>query len=99
MPRAGVAIASGGNAGMAIAWAAQQAGLKATVFLPTTAPDVKVAKLRGYGADVHLVGSEYAEALTACSKFVAATGALEGHAYDSSLMAAGAGTLEDSLLG
>jgi len=97
MPQAGVTIASGGNAGLAFAWAARQQGLKATVFLPTTAPAVKVAKLRGYGAEVHLVGAEYAEALTACREYAEATGALEGHAYDSPLMAAGAGTLVDEI--
>ncbi|MFI5825212.1 threonine/serine dehydratase [Streptomyces rishiriensis] len=93
LPEAGVTIASGGNAGLACAWAAQQQGVRATVFLPATAPEVKVAKLRGYGADVRLVGSEYAEALSACENFTAATGALPSHAYDHPLIAAGAGTL------
>lgn len=93
LPEAGVTIASGGNAGLACAWAAQQQGVRATVFLPTTAPPVKVAKLRGYGADVRLVGAEYAEALAACEEFATATGALASHAYDHPLIAAGAGTL------
>ncbi|MGW0895541.1 threonine/serine dehydratase [Streptomyces goshikiensis] len=94
---AGVTIASGGNAGLACAWAAQQQGVRATVFLPATAPPVKVAKLRGYGADVRLVGTEYAEALTACEDFAGATGALASHAYDHPLIAAGAGTLLEEI--
>jgi threonine dehydratase len=97
LPDAGVTIASGGNAGLACAWAAQQQGVRATVFLPTTAPQVKVAKLRGYGADVRLVGSEYADALAACEDFAAATGALASHAYDHPLIAAGAGTLLEEI--
>ncbi|HEY5834529.1 threonine/serine dehydratase [Streptomyces sp.] len=97
LPDAGVTIASGGNAGMACAWAAQQQGVTATVFLPETAPRVKVAKLRSYGADVRLVGSEYAEALVACEEFAAATGALASHAYDHPLIAAGAGTLLEEI--
>ncbi|MFI8930726.1 threonine/serine dehydratase [Streptomyces sp. NPDC053474] len=97
LPDAGVTIASGGNAGLACAWAAQQQGVTATVFLPTTAPAVKVAKLRGYGAEVRLVGSEYAEALAACEEFAAATGALASHAYDHPLIAAGAGTLLEEI--
>ncbi|WP_329563190.1 threonine/serine dehydratase [Kitasatospora sp. NBC_01266] len=97
LPDAGVTIASGGNAGLACAWAAQQQGVRATVFLPTTAPAVKVAKLRGYGADVRLVGAEYAEALAACEEFAAATGALASHAYDHPLIAAGAGTLLEEI--
>jgi len=97
LPDAGVTIASGGNAGLACAWAARQLGLPATVFLPANAPTVKVAKLRRYGADVRLVGSEYAEALAACRDFAAATGALASHAYDHPLIAAGAGTLLEEM--
>jgi threonine dehydratase len=97
LPDAGVTIASGGNAGLACAWAARQQGVRATVFLPATAPQVKVARLRGYGADVRLVGSEYAEALAACEEFAAATGALASHAYDHPLIAAGAGTLLEEI--
>ncbi|GAA3843599.1 threonine/serine dehydratase [Streptomyces phyllanthi] len=97
LPDAGVTIASGGNAGMACAWAAQQQGVRATVFLPATAPAVKVAKLRSYGADVRLVGAEYAEALAACEDFAATAGALASHAYDHPLIAAGAGTLLEEI--
>ncbi|WP_405961328.1 threonine/serine dehydratase [Streptomyces sp. NBC_00024] len=97
LPRAGVTIASGGNAGLACAWAAQQQNVPATVFLPETAPAVKVAKLRGYGADVRLIGSEYAEALAACQAFASTTGALASHAYDHHLIAAGAGTLMEEI--
>ncbi|MFF4224426.1 serine/threonine dehydratase [Streptomyces abikoensis] len=97
LPEAGVTIASGGNAGLACAWAARLQGVRATVFLPENAPHVKVAKLRGYGADVRLVGAEYAEALAACEEFAATTGALASHAYDHPLIAAGAGTLVDEI--
>ncbi|MFF3327627.1 threonine/serine dehydratase [Streptomyces sp. NPDC002889] len=97
LPDAGVTIASGGNAGLACAWAAQQQGVTATVFLPSTAPAVKVAKLHSYGADVRLVGVEYAEALAACEDFASATGALASHAYDNPLVAAGAGTLLEEI--
>ncbi|MDX3749074.1 threonine/serine dehydratase [Streptomyces sp. AK08-02] len=97
LPDAGVTIASGGNAGLACAWAAQQQGIRATVFLPATAPEVKVTRLRSYGADVRLVGAEYTEALAACEHFAAATGALPSHAYDHPLIAAGAGTLLEEI--
>ncbi|MBB1253823.1 serine/threonine dehydratase [Streptomyces sp. OF3] len=97
LPDAGVTIASGGNAGLACAWAARQQGVRATVFLPATAPAVKVDKLRAYGADVRLVGREYAEALAACEEFVSATGALASHAYGHPLIAAGAGTLMEEI--
>lgn len=93
LPDSGVTIASGGNAGMACAWAARSQRVPATVFLPATAPTVKIDKLRGYGADVRLVGEQYADALAACQAFAESSGALLSHAYDNPLIAAGAGTL------
>ncbi|WP_029892833.1 threonine/serine dehydratase [Nocardia brasiliensis] len=93
LPAAGVTIASGGNAGLACAWAARTQGVEATVFLPATAPEVKVRRLHSYGATVHLVGTQYADALAASQDFAASTGALLSHAYDHPLIAAGAGTL------
>ncbi|MFB7615183.1 serine/threonine dehydratase [Kitasatospora sp. NPDC056181] len=97
LPAAGVTIASGGNAGLACAWAARELGVRATVFLPETAPPVKVARLRSYGAEVRLAGGEYAEALAACEEFAATGGALASHAYDHPLIAAGAGTVLEEI--
>ncbi|MEU8927915.1 serine/threonine dehydratase [Kitasatospora sp. NPDC048545] len=93
LPDTGVTIASGGNAGLACAWAARELGVRATVFLPETASPVKLARLRSYGAQVRLAGREYAEALAACEEFAADSGALASHAYDHPLIAAGAGTV------
>ncbi|MFK8910961.1 threonine/serine dehydratase [Streptomyces sp. YS-3] len=98
LPDAGMTIASGGNAGLACAWAARQQGVTATVFLPATAPAVKTARLRGFGAEVRLVGTEYADALAACEEFAATTGALASHAYDHPLIAAGAGTVLEEIV-
>ncbi len=89
----GVVIASGGNAGLACAWAARENGTTATVFVPTTAPSVKVDRLHHLGADVRQVGRDYHEASTAAAEFAASTGAMRSHAYDHPLVAAGAGTL------
>ncbi|MGW5051374.1 serine/threonine dehydratase [Actinokineospora sp. NPDC004072] len=99
MPAAGVVIASGGNAGLACAWAARRHGITATVFVPRTAPPVKVAKLLAYGADVRQVGTEYAQAMAAAHEFADRTGALASHAYDHPLIAAGAGTLAEEIAG
>jgi len=97
LPEAGITIASGGNAGLACAWAAAQHGVTATVFVPESAPQVKVDRLRAYGADVRPQGVDYGDALTACLEFAAATGALVSHAYDHPLIAAGAGTLMEEV--
>ncbi len=98
LPAEGIVIASGGNAGLACAWAARATGTKATVFLPETAPAFKVAALRHYGAQVELAGREYADALAASVRYAAGTGALLSHAYDNPLVAAGAGTLAAEIL-
>ncbi|MFD0481559.1 threonine/serine dehydratase [Kineococcus sp. GCM10028916] len=97
-PARGIVAASGGNAGLAHAYAAAQLGVPATVFVPETAPAVKVARLGALGADVRLVGSEYAVAYEAAVEFAAAKGAVFCHAYDQPEIAAGAGTLALELL-
>lgn len=94
----GIVAASGGNAGLANAYAAAQLGVTATVFVPTTAPLVKVQRLRDYGAIVRQVGAEYAEAYTAAQEHVARTGAVFCHAYDQLEIVAGAGTIAEEIL-
>lgn len=98
VPPAGIVAASGGNAGLAAAYAARELGIPAEVFVPETAPPIKVAKLRKYGARVVQVGSEYAEAYGEAVVHAASTGALFCHAYDNPLMVAGNGTLGLELL-
>jgi threonine dehydratase len=93
LPAAGVVAASGGNAGLAVAHAARELGTPAEVYVPETAPEVKVARLRALGASVVQVGREYAEAYEAATKRAAETGALFCHAYDQPEVCAGQGTL------
>ena len=97
-PARGIVAASGGNAGLANAYAAAQVGVAATVFVPETAPAVKVARLREYGATVQQVGREYAEAYAAAIEFSDNAGALFCHAYDQPEIAAGAGTIGEEIL-
>jgi threonine dehydratase len=97
-PAVGIVVASGGNAGVANAYAAARLGVPATVFVPETAPAVKVARLQELGASVVLEGSEYAAAYEAAQRAVERTGALHCHAYDQPEIAAGAGTLALELL-
>jgi threonine dehydratase len=93
LPAAGVVAASGGNAGLAAAYAARELGAPAEVFVPETAPPVKVAKLAKLGARVVQVGREYADAYAAAVVHAEATGAAFCHAYDDPHMVAGNGTL------
>jgi threonine dehydratase len=96
-PTVGLVIASGGNAGLANAYAAATLGVRATVFVPETAPSVKIERIREYGADVKQVGSEYAEASEAATEYANVRGALLSHAYDHPEIAAGAGTLAEEM--
>ncbi|MDY7088288.1 MAG: threonine/serine dehydratase [Actinomycetota bacterium] len=98
LPAAGIVAASGGNAGLAAAYAARELGVRAEVFVPLTAPAVKVAKLGKLGAHVVQVGNEYAEAYEAAVAQASTTGALFCHAYDDPAMVAGNGTLGLELL-
>jgi len=97
-PAVGVVAASGGNAGMAHAFAARSIGVPATVFVPGSTPAVKVDRLHAYGADVRLGGSEYADAHAAAVEFAEQRGALFCHAYDQLEVAAGAGGLAEEVL-
>jgi threonine dehydratase len=90
---AGVVAASGGNAGLAVAYAAAREGVAARVYVPTTAPAVKVARLAELGADVVQVGDRYALAYEAAVAHAEAAGALFCHAYDQPEICAGQGTL------
>ncbi len=92
-PAIGIAVASGGNAGLANAWAARTIGVPATVFVPSIASPAKLARLASYGAEVVVAGDEYAHAQEAVLEHVARTGAVLCHAYDQPEICAGAGTL------
>lgn len=98
MPAGGVIAASGGNHGLATAYAAAELGVAAQVYVPATAPAIKVAKLRALGADVQQVGEIYDHAYEAAVKRAADTGALFVHAYDQPEVCAGQGTLGLELL-
>ena len=91
--RAGVVTASAGNHGQALAWAAREAGIPATIVVPESAPMAKVEAARGYGATVELVGESYDDASDAARALETETGATFVHAFDDPRVVAGQGTL------
>jgi threonine dehydratase len=93
VPAAGVVVASGGNAGIAVATAARALGVRCEVFLPELSTAAKRAALAALGATVSVQGAIYAEALAACLARQQETGALLMHAYDQPEVVVGAGTL------
>ncbi|MEV4798655.1 serine/threonine dehydratase [Nonomuraea sp. NPDC049421] len=92
LPAAGVIAASGGNHGLAVAFAARALGVRAEIFVPTVTSPVKVAGLERLGAHITQTGAIYAEAAEAAAKRAAETGALSVHAYDQPEVVAGQGT-------
>ena len=93
----GVATASGGNHGAAVAYAARQLGHRAKVFVPEISSPAKVARIASYGAEIVQKGANYSEALALCEAHIAETGAVSVHAYDSEATLEGQGTLAREL--
>src|SRR5689334_7125847 len=82
VPAAGVVAASGGNHGVAVAYAAMKLGVPARIFLPTISSPAKIERIRSYGADLVIGGERYADALAASEQWAAQSGALKVHAFD-----------------
>ena len=93
VPAAGVAAASGGNHGAAVAYAAHRLGIPARIFVPTVSSPTKMARIRDLGADLVVGGDRYADALQAAERWIADSGALSVHAYDQRETIMGQGTL------
>lgn len=92
-PACGVTTASGGNHGAAVAYAAQQLGLPARIFVPEISPAAKVRKIQSCGAEVVVKGARYFDALALCKDYARDSGAFEIHAYDSAATIAGQGSV------
>jgi threonine dehydratase len=91
--KAGVAAASAGNHGQAVAWAAREVGVAATIFMPDETPMAKVDVTRNYGGRVELTGAAFEDALDASREFAERTGATFVHAFEDPDVIAGQGTI------
>ncbi|HEY1719731.1 MAG TPA: threonine/serine dehydratase [Magnetospirillaceae bacterium] len=92
VPDVGVVAASGGNHGAAVAYAARQLGVPATIFVPSVTSPEKARRIRSYGAELVIGGDRYADALAASQIFVEEKQALAIHAYDQVETLLGQGT-------
>ncbi|MDX6448120.1 MAG: threonine dehydratase [Gaiellaceae bacterium] len=90
---AGVVAASAGNHGQAVAWAAREQGVGATVFMPQDSPMAKVDATRNYGATVELGGTVFEEAVVAAEEYVERSGATFVHPFEDEVVIAGQGTI------
>lgn len=88
-----VITASGGNHGLAVAYAAHQFNLEAEVYVPAEVSPAKAEAIRDYGAHVIATGRDYAEAAQAARARVKASGLPYVHAFDDPDVIAGQGTV------
>ncbi|MGB0799511.1 MAG: threonine/serine dehydratase [Planktomarina sp.] len=93
VPDAGLAAASGGNHGAAVAWAAGLMGHKAKIFVPDIAGPAKINLIQSLGADLEVVPGEYANAASAVATYAAQTGAAQIHPFDAPDTLNGQGTV------
>lgn len=93
VPAAGVVAASGGNHGLAVAFAARKLGVPARIFVPNVSAATKRDRIRELGADLVISGERYADALAASREFAATSGAMEIHAFDQVETLLGQGTV------
>jgi threonine dehydratase len=90
---AGVVAASAGNHGQAVAWAAREAGISATIFMPEDAPTAKIEATRAYAGVVELAGAGFEGAVAAAQERVDRTGATLVHAFEDARVISGQGTI------
>jgi threonine dehydratase len=90
---AGMVAASAGNHAQAVALAADRLGSHADLFMPAEAPLAKVAAVRSYGGEVHLLDGSYDEAADAARAFAEREGRTLVHPFDDADIVAGQGTV------
>ncbi len=95
---AGVVAASAGNHAQGLALAAQKMGIKATIVMPRTTPQIKVDAVRSRGARVVMHGDTYDEASEHAHKLVAERGMVYVHPFDDPDVIAGQGTVGVEIL-
>ncbi len=94
----GIIACSAGNHAQGVALAAQRNNIKATIFIPSTAPISKIEATRKFGAEIKLVDGVYDDAYNEAVKFQKETGAEFIHPFDDEDVIAGQGTIALELL-
>ena len=89
----GVIACSAGNHAQGVALASQRNNIKATIFIPATAPISKVEATRKLGAEIKLIDGVYDDAYNACVEYQHETGSTFVHPFDDEDVIAGQGTI------
>lgn len=91
--QAGIIAVSAGNHAQGVAYHARRLGIQATIVMPATAPAVKVARVRAFGAEVVLHGQTFSDATEAVPDLVSRHGMVVVHPFDDPVVIAGQGTV------
>ena len=94
----GIVTASAGNHAQGVALSAEKLGIKATIVMPRTTPDIKVASVRARGGKAVLHGDTFDEAFAHSQKLVEEKGMTYIHPYDDPDVIAGQGTVAMEML-
>ncbi|OIO67578.1 MAG: threonine ammonia-lyase, biosynthetic [Zetaproteobacteria bacterium CG_4_9_14_3_um_filter_49_83] len=94
----GIICASAGNHAQGVALAAKKLGIKATIVMPKTTPDIKIKAVESHKAEVILHGDSYSDAGVHAQQLRAESGMTYIHPYDDPLVIAGQGTIASELL-
>jgi len=89
--RRGLVTVSAGNHAQAVAWAARMAETRATVVMPSDAPETKIAAVRGYGGEI-VLHDDRATLFEKLEEVRSARGLTFVHPFDDPVVLAGAGT-------
>lgn len=96
--RLGVVTASGGNHGLAVAYAAAKLGIPASVFLPVSATEAKLAAIRRLEPEVVIHGAAWDDANALAMRVSKESGRIYIHPFDNANVMAGQGTLVVEIL-
>jgi len=91
--RLGVVAASAGNHAQGVALSARELGVKATIFMPCTTPDIKVRAVEALGARIVLIGDDYDTACEKAIEFSSESGGYFVHPFNNLDVIAGQGTI------
>ncbi|MET1256817.1 threonine ammonia-lyase, biosynthetic [Aliikangiella maris] len=94
----GVVAASAGNHAQGVALSAQKLGIKATIVMPITTPEIKAHSVRRLGAEVKLIGTSFNEANNAAIELANQTGSVFIPPFDDKDIIAGQGTVGKEIL-
>ena len=89
----GVVACSAGNHAQGVALAANQNGIKSTIFVPSAAPISKIEAARSYGSDIRLVNGVYDDAYNAALEYLEQSNAVFVHPFEDLDVIAGQGTI------